>query len=71
MAITSSLKAILTAPEAAKRHKLTRRYIQYLVSRGTVAGRKAAGAWLVDEASLKQYLSKKRRPGPKTRKKPR
>jgi len=65
----SALRAVLTAPEAAKHHHLSHWYIVRLVSQGTVLGRKAGGTWLIDAASLRAYLSKERKPGPKPRQK--
>jgi len=65
---TSPIHGVLTAPEAARRYRLSHRYIVYLVSRKVVQGRKAGGTWLIDEASLKRYLSTERKPGPKPRK---
>ena len=60
MALTASLSAVLTAPEAANRYQLSRRYLVRLVSRGTVKGRKAAGVWLIDAVSLRHFLAKPR-----------
>jgi len=62
---TATLQAVLTAPEAAKRHGLSRRYLVYLVSHRLVRGRKAGGTWLIDAASLNAYLARPRQPGPK------
>jgi len=63
------LQAVLTAPEAARRYRLSHGYVVSLVSRKVIVGRKAEGTWLIDEASLKRYLSQERKPGPKPRKK--
>jgi excisionase family DNA binding protein len=54
------LSAVLTAPEAAKRYRLSRRYVVKLVSDGAIQGRKAAGAWLIDAVSLKNFMAKPR-----------
>jgi excisionase family DNA binding protein len=67
MESASPLRAVLTAPEAAKKYRLSRRYLVYLVSDGLVRGRKAGGTWLLDATSLKGYLAQPRRPGPKPR----
>ncbi len=67
MKFKSPIDAVLTAPEAAKRYKLSHRYIVYLVTRKVVRGRKAEGVWLIDAQSIRQYLSQERKPGPKPR----
>ncbi len=65
---TASLYAVLTAPEAAKQHRLSRRYLVRLVSNGTIKGRRAAGTWLIEAASLRRFLAKPRPRGrPKQR----
>ena len=61
MAATSSLRAVLTAPEAARHYGLSRRYLVYLVSRKLLAGRKAGGTWLIEAESLRSHM-KTRRP---------
>lgn len=58
---TSPLHAVLTAPEAARRYGLSRRYLVYLVSRKLVVGRKARGTWLIEAESLRRHM-KARRP---------
>ena len=65
----TDLKNVLTAPEAAKQYRLSRRYLVYLASRRLVRGRKAGGIWLIEAASLRSYLSQPRRRGPRPRRK--
>ncbi len=65
----STLQAVLTAPEAAKRYGLSRRYLVKLVSSGAVRGRKAGGTWLIDATSVRQFFAVPRHQGrPKRRK---
>lgn len=68
MGPTSSLRSVLTAPEAARLYRLSHRYIVYLASREVVKARRSNGTWLIDKVSLRKYLSKERKPGRKPRK---
>ncbi len=68
------MKNVLTTLEAANKYDLSTGYIRQLLIDKTIKGRRAPISkknivWLVDEPSLKKYLSKDRTPGPKTRKK--
>jgi excisionase family DNA binding protein len=57
--------ADITTKEASEKYGLSPSYFRYLVKKDLVRGRKSGGTWLLDEASLKRYLARPRKPGPK------
>lgn len=65
MSPKSAVHSILTAPEAAKRFRLSQRHITRLIAQGKIVGRKAGGTWLVDPLSLQRFIATPRKPGPK------
>lgn len=68
------MKKIITAYEASQKHGFSMGYIRRLMREGVINGRQAqmnpkGYFWLIEETSLKHYLSKKRKPGRKPKKK--
>lgn len=57
---------ILTA-DAAKKYHLTPSYVARLARTSLVQARKFGRDWILDEASLREYLALPRKPGPKPR----
>jgi len=68
MKLSSSLRAVLTASEAATKYGLTSQHIRHLAKEKLIHGRSANGVWLIDENSLRRYLAAKPKPGRKPRK---
>jgi hypothetical protein len=68
--ITKELRAVakkgetLTSTRAAKLADYTRDHIGLLLRRKIVLGKKIGRDWLVDAASLHDYVKKNPRPGP-------
>jgi hypothetical protein len=58
---------ISTVAAAAKYH-LTPSYIARLARGHVIHARKFGRDWIIDEASLKEYLAQPRKPGPKPEK---
>ena len=61
---------LMTTYEASRKHGLSTAHLRRLMDKGVIKGRNAKltpkrAIWLIDETSLKKYLSKERRPGPK------
>lgn len=59
------MKEILTTLEASQKYGLSTRYLRVLLAEGRIKGRQAkisqrSLVWLIDESSLKKYLSKDR-----------
>lgn len=59
---------ISTVAAAAKYH-LTPSYIARLARGQVIRARKFGRDWIIDEASLQEYLAQPRKPGPKPREK--
>ena len=59
--------ALLSVPEAAAQSGLSRSYIRRLVSKGALKGQRVGNSWGVNESSLRAFLAKDRKPGPKPR----
>lgn len=64
----------ITAYEASKRAGLAVGYVRQLLMKGKLKGRRAKindwkAIWLVEPASLKQFIASPRKPGPKPKKK--
>lgn len=57
--------AEITTKEASEKYGLTPQHLWLLAKKGLVKGRKSGGTWLLDETSLKRYLARPRKPGPK------
>ncbi len=57
---TNPLSQVLTIAEASHRFKLSDGYLRYLLARKLVRGRKASGTWLVDPASITQFVHRYR-----------
>ena len=62
----------LTTLEASKKSGLSMSHLRLLLGEGKIKGRQAQltsvrNIWLVDEKSLKSYLKKDRKPGPKAK----
>lgn len=49
---------IVTVTEAANETSLSHEHITYLARKGKISARKAAGVWLIELDSLKEYLQK-------------
>ena len=62
---------LLSVPDAAARYELSRTQIRRLVANGTLKGQRVGSSWGINEASLKAYLAKERKRGPKPKKKSR
>lgn len=67
------MKTILTTLEASNKYKVGTRHLRYLLTHELIQGRQAVISsrnkiWLIDETSLKEYLSRKRKRGPKPKK---
>ncbi len=65
---------LITTWEAAQRYPISLSHLRLLLRTGKVKGREAniTGTkiiWLLEESSLKHYLKKERRPGPKSKRK--
>jgi len=65
---------LITTYEASQKYKLSTGYLRTLLGKKVIKGRHAPftsrrSVWLLDEISLKQFLKKERRPGPKPKKK--
>jgi len=63
----------LTTYEASKKYGFTTRYLRHLLEVNAIKGRQAKMTtlkviWLIEENSLKRYLKKERKPGPKRKK---
>lgn len=61
---------LLTTHEASCKHGFSMGHLRRLMDKGLIKGRYAKlnpkrGIWLIDEASLKKYLSQDRKTGPK------
>ncbi len=61
------MENVLTTLEASNRYKIGTRHLRYLLSHRLIKGRQApisekTSVWLIDERSLKKYLSKKYSP---------
>jgi hypothetical protein len=66
------MKSLITAFEASQKYGFSLGHLRLLMRNGKLKGRLArintkGTIWLIDESSLKKYLSKERRPGPKPR----
>jgi len=64
----------LSTYEASKKYNLSTGYLRLLLGKKSLKGRQIQTTaktfvWLIDEASLKKFLKKDRRPGPKIKKK--
>ncbi len=62
----------LTTYEAFEKYHLSTGYLRVLMSKGVLRGYQAKinssrSIWMIKEASIKEYLAKERKPGPKTR----
>lgn len=57
--------ADITTREASEKYGLSTGFLRRLLLRKALKGRKSGGTWLLDEASLKRYLARPRKPGPK------
>ena len=60
----------ITTFEASEKYGISKGYLRLLLGKGQIKGRQAGinaarAIWLIDEKSLKQFLKKERRPGPK------
>jgi hypothetical protein len=64
-----SLDELITLNEAAKFSGLSPNHLRLLVSRGDIWGRKLGRDWFTTEKSVRNYLSRDRRPGPKPKNK--
>lgn len=51
--------------EAAKRWSVSESYVRKLIKQQRVRAKKVRRDWLVDAASLEQYMQSPRKPGPK------
>ena len=60
--------ALISVADAATRYKLSAPHIRRLVAAGVVKGRLFGKTWALNEGSLKAYLRKERRRGPKPKK---
>jgi excisionase family DNA binding protein len=49
---------VVTVTEAANETSLSHEHITYLARNGKISARKAAGVWLIELESLKEYLQK-------------
>lgn len=63
----------ITTYEASKKYRLSMTHLRLLLGKGILRGRQAPltdtrKIWLLDEASLKSYLKKDRKPGRKPKK---
>ncbi len=61
----SSNRTLISTSEATRIAGLSREHIQRLLRSSVVEGLKLGHDWLVYEDSLKAYLAKPRKPGPK------
>ena len=64
---------LLTTYETSQKYNISTSHLRRLLAAETIKGRQAAITpkrivWLVDERSLKSYLKKDRKPGPKAKK---
>ena len=62
---------LLSVADASARHGLAVSRLRQLVAEGIIKGQKYGKTWVLDERSLKTYLAKDRRPGPKPKKRSR
>ena len=60
----ATAKRMLTSTQAAELGSYTRDHIGLLLRRKTVQGKKLGRDWIVDAASLHDYVKKNPRPGP-------
>ena len=60
--------ALISVADAATRHNLSAPHIRRLVAAGIVKGQLFGKTWALNEGSLKAYLRKERRRGPKPKK---
>ena len=56
---------LITLQEAAKLSGLSPNHFRRLVSEGEIWGKKLGRDWFTTKHSVKKYLSRNRRPGPK------
>lgn len=64
---------LLTTFETSQKYNVSTSHLRRLLASKTIKGRQAAitpkrVVWLVDELSIKSYLKKDRKPGPKKKK---
>lgn len=57
--------ALISVADAATLAGLSAAHLRRLVASGTLKGRRIGPVWAIDEASLRRYLAKERRPGRK------
>ena len=58
---------LISVTQASELSKLTPSYIRRLLRNGEMWGVKIGRNWLTTEKAVRGYLSKERRPGPKSR----
>jgi len=64
----------ITTYEASQKYKFTTRHLRHLLETKVIKGRQVRmtslkSIWLIEESSLKKYLNKERKTGPKAKKK--
>ncbi|MGP1371532.1 MAG: helix-turn-helix domain-containing protein [Almyronema sp.] len=57
---------MITVSEAAELSGYTPQHVRLLIRQGLISARRAGGIWLVEASSLKSYLDKAPKPGPKS-----
>ncbi len=57
---------LISLAEAAELSGLSAGHLRLLVSRGTIWGTKIGRNWVTTEETVREYLAKDRRPGPKS-----
>ncbi len=65
---------LISTFEASQKYKFTTRHLRHLLETEIVKGRQVRITslkciWLIEENSLKKYLEKERKPGPKAKRK--
>jgi hypothetical protein len=59
------LSDLISITEASEISGLTTRHIRYLAAKGEIWARKLGRNWFTTEESVRSYLARERKPGPK------
>jgi len=64
---------LISTYEASQKYKFSTRHLRHLLETKAIKGRQVQmtsikSIWLIEEISLKKYLNKERKPGPKVKK---
>jgi excisionase family DNA binding protein len=65
MTIMRDIHDALSTAEAASRYHVTRTYIGQLARKGVIKATKFGRDWIIDEISLRHYLTHPQKRGPK------